>query len=100
VIWAAVLTASGACYLTKLAGLSVPRRLLDDPRVRRVAALMPVALIAALVVIQAFSTGHRLVVDARLAGVAAAVVAIRFKAPFLVTVAAAATVTALVRLAG
>ena len=99
-IWAAVLTASGACYLTKLAGLSVPRRLLDDPRVRRVAALMPVALIAALVVIQAFSTGHRLVVDARLAGVAAAVVAIRFKAPFLVTVAAAATVTALVRLAG
>ena len=97
-IWAAVLTASGACYLTKLAGLSVPRRLLDDPRVQRVAALMPIALIGALVVIQALSTGHRLVIDARLAGVAAAVVAIRFRAPFLVTVSVAATVTAVLRL--
>jgi uncharacterized membrane protein len=97
-IWAAVLAASAGCYAVKLAGLSVPRRILDDPRVRRIAALMPVALLAALVAIQTFSTGHDLVIDARVAGMAAAVVAIRLRAPFLVTVAVAAIVTALLRL--
>ena len=84
-IWAAVLAASAGCYAVKLAGLSVPRRILDHPRVRRIAALLPVAMLAALVAIQTFSTGHDLVIDARLAGVAAAVVAIRLRAPFLVT---------------
>jgi hypothetical protein len=98
VIWAAVLVASAACYAVKLAGLSVPRRILDDPRVRRVAALTPIALIAALVVIQAFTTGHRLVIDARAAGMAVAVVAVLLRAPFLVTVAAAALTAALIRL--
>jgi uncharacterized membrane protein len=97
-IWAAVLAASAGCYAVKLAGLSVPRRILDDPRVRRIAALMPVALLAALVAIQTFSTGHDLVIDARVAGMTAAVVAIRLRAPFLVTVAVAALVTALLRL--
>ncbi len=97
-IWAAVLAASAGCYAVKLAGLSVPRRILDDPRVRRIAALMPVALLAALIAIQTFSTGHDLVVDARVAGIAAALVAIRLRAPFLVTVAVAAAVTALIRL--
>ena len=31
--WAAVLLAAGGCYLLKLAGLSVPRRVLEHPRV-------------------------------------------------------------------
>ena len=97
-IWAAVLAASAGCYAVKLAGLSVPRRILDDPRVRRIAALIPVALLAALIAIQTFSTGHDLVIDARVAGIAAAVVAVRVRAPFIVTVAVAAAVTALVRL--
>ena len=39
--WIAVLSGSLACYLLKLAGLSVPRRVLDDKRVRRIAALLP-----------------------------------------------------------
>ena len=34
-MWTAVLLGSAGCYLLKLAGLSVPRRLLADPRVRR-----------------------------------------------------------------
>ena len=97
-IWAAVLVASVACYGVKLAGLSIPRRVLDDPRVRRVAALAPLALIASLVVIQAFTTGHRLVIDAGTAGLALAVVAVLLRAPFLVTVAAAALTAALIRL--
>jgi len=98
VIWGAVVVGSLCCYGLKLAGLSVPRRILENPRVERMAALLPVALIAALVVIQGFTTGHEIVIDARAAGLAAAVVAIRLRAPFLVTVAVAALVTALLRL--
>jgi hypothetical protein len=96
--WAAVLAASAGCYLVKLTGLSVPQRLLDNPRVQRVAALLPVALLAALIVIQTVSTGHRIVLDARAAGVAVAVLAVALRAPFLVVVAAAAVTAALLRL--
>ena len=96
-MWAAVALASAGCYLTKLAGLSVPARVVEHPVVRRVGVLLPVALLGSLVVIQTFSSGHRLTFDARVAGLAAAAVAVRLRAPFLVVVVAAAAVTALVR---
>ena len=96
--WAAVLATSAGCYLVKLAGLSVPERVLRRRRVQRVAALLPVALLSALIAIQTFSLGHRLVLDARAAGLAAAVVAVVLRAPFLVVVAAAAATAALLRL--
>jgi hypothetical protein len=98
VIWLAVIVGSLACYGFKLAGLSLPGRVLDNPRVRRIAALVPIALLAALAAIQAVATGSRLVVDARLAGVAAAVVALLLRAPFLVVVMVAAGTAALIRL--
>jgi uncharacterized membrane protein len=97
-MWTAVLLGSAGCYLLKLAGLSVPRRLLDDPRVRRVADLLPIALLATLVALQTLTVGTRLGVDARLAGVAAAFLAVLARAPFLVVVAVAVAITALVRL--
>jgi hypothetical protein len=62
-------------------------------------ALLPVALLAALAAVQTVATGERLVVDARLAGGAAAIVALLLRAPFLVVVGAAALTAALVRLA-
>jgi hypothetical protein len=46
--WAAVLATAAGCYGLKLAGLTVPRRVLDRPLVRRFAELVPVALLAAL----------------------------------------------------
>jgi branched-subunit amino acid transport protein len=98
-MWTAVLAASAGCYLLKLAGLSVPQRLLEANRTQRVAALLPVALLAALIATQAFTHGHRLVLDARAAGVLAAVAALSVRAPFLVVVAAASATTALLRLA-
>jgi hypothetical protein len=98
VIWLAVIVGSLVCYGFKLAGLSLPGRVLDNPRVRRIAALVPIALLAALAAIQAVATGSRLVVDARLAGVAAAVVALLLRAPFLVVVMVAAGTAALIRL--
>jgi len=95
--WAAVLLGGLGCYLLKLAGLSLPARVLDHPLVERVADLIPVALLAALVAVQVFADGTRLTVDARLAGLAAATVALVLRAPFLVVVFVAAATAALLR---
>jgi branched-subunit amino acid transport protein len=97
--WLAVLGAGVGCYLLKLAGLSVPPRVLERPVVARVADLIPVALLAALVAIQVFTQGPDLVLDARAAALAAAVVLLLLRAPFLVVVFGAALVAALLRLA-
>lgn len=97
-IWTGVLVASAACYGLKLAGLSLPQRWLTDPRIQRIVPLIPVALLAALVGIQTFSTGRTLVVDVRAAALAVAVVAVLLRAPFLVVVVAAAATAALLRL--
>ena len=64
-MWTAVLVSAVGCYLLKLAGLSVPPRILERPLVERVADLIPVALLSALVAVQVFSSGHELVLDAR-----------------------------------
>lgn len=98
-IWTALLAAGAGCYLLKLAGLSIPPRLLEHPAAERVADLIPVALLAALVAVQVLgSEGPSLTVDARLAGLGFAVVALTFRAPFLVVVFGAALLTALLRL--
>ena len=78
----------------------VEQTALDRPRVRRIAALLPVALLAALVAVQTFGSGQTLVVDARLAGVAAAAIALVLRAPFLVVVVVAGVVAAGLRYAG
>lgn len=95
--WAAVLGAAVLCAALKLAGWLVPSRLLEDERVRRASALVPVALLAALVVVQVLADGRGLALDARVAGLAAGAVALVARAPFLVVVVAAATAAALVR---
>jgi branched-subunit amino acid transport protein len=69
-------------------------------RVSAVVTLLDPALLAALVAIGTFGEGRRLVVDARVPGVLAAVVAIRIRAPILVVVVIAATVTAIIRAIG
>lgn len=96
--WVALLAAGVGCYLLKLAGLSVPPRVLARPTVARVAGLMPVALLGALVAVQALGAGQAIVVDARLAGLAFAVGALLLRAPFLVVVVGAAVVAAGLRL--
>ncbi len=98
-IWTAVLTGAVGCYLLKLAGLSVPDRVLDNAHVKRVAALLPIALLAALAATQTVTDGRDLGFEARLPGVAVAIVAVLLRAPFIAVVAAAAATAALVRLA-
>ncbi len=97
-MWVAVLAASAGCYALKFAGLSVPRALLANRRVRRVAETLPIALLATLVAVQTFTTGTRMGLDARAAGLLAAFVAVLARAPFLVVVAVAVATTALLRL--
>jgi branched-subunit amino acid transport protein len=97
-MWAAVLLAAIGCYLLKLAGLSLPERVLSHPTVERVADLIPVALLAALVAVQVFADGSSLTLDARVLGLAFAVVALLMRMPFLVVVVGAAVVAALARL--
>jgi uncharacterized membrane protein len=98
VIWAGVIAASAACYGLKLAGLSLPQRWLQDPRLQRTIPLIPIALLAALVATQTFSTGQHLVLDVRAAALGVAMIAVVLRAPFLVVVAAAAATAALLRL--
>jgi branched chain amino acid efflux pump len=96
-MWTAIVVTAAGCYLLKLAGLSVPDRVLDLPYIRRLADLIPVALLSALVAVEMLSSGQSLVVDARVLGVGAAVIALMLRAPFLVVVFVAAATTALIR---
>ena len=98
--WIAIGVTALGCYGVKLAGLLVPAGVLERPLVRRLASLLPVALLAALTAQQTFGGGHELVLDARVAGVAAAAVALVLRAPFLLVVGAAVVVTAGVRALG
>jgi uncharacterized membrane protein len=92
--WTWILLAAAACYALKLAGLLVPARALGRPSVARVTGAVPVALLAALIATQTLVSDQRLVLDARVAGLAVAAVALWRRAPFLAVVVAAAATTA------
>jgi len=98
--WIAIGVTALGCYVVKLLGLLVPAGVLDRPLVKRLAALVPVALLAALTAQQTFADGRMPVLDARAAGLAAAALALLLRAPFLVVVATAVVVTAGVRALG
>ena len=98
--WLAVLTASAIAYALKLAGYVVPPVWLERPRITRVTEMLPAALLASLVVLQAFSIGTHLVLDARAAGLVVAILALLLRAPFIAVVVLAAATAALLRLAG
>ncbi|MER6352075.1 AzlD domain-containing protein [Streptomyces sp. NPDC001634] len=96
-VWIAIGVTAVGCYAVKLIGLLVPAGILERPLVQRLAALVPVALLAALTAQQTFADGRALVLDARAAGLAAAAVALLLRAPFLLVVAAAVMVSAAAR---
>jgi uncharacterized membrane protein len=98
--WYAVLAASLLCYAFKIGGHSVPRRFLEQPVVLSVADYLPIALLSALVAVQTFAIGQDLVLDARVAALGAAGVALWLRAPFLVVVLVAAATAAGLRALG
>jgi hypothetical protein len=98
--WIAVAAVGAATIAIKGAG---PVAFAGRPLPRALAVVMPLlapCLLAALVVGQTLGDGRALVVDARLAGVAAAAVALLLRAPLLVVLAAAASVAAAARALG
>lgn len=95
-LWTVVLVAAAGCYLLKLAGLSVPAAWVEQPWVTRVVEFVPAALPAALVAVQAATSGSQLVVDGRLAGLAVAALALALRAPFVVVLVLAGATGALV----
>jgi hypothetical protein len=99
-LWALVIITSAGCYLLKLAGYLVPARVLEHRHTRRLVELLPVALLAALVIVEGMSSGTHYDIDGpRLAGFAVGAVAVWRRAPFLVIVVLAALTAALLRLA-
>lgn len=96
--WLAIVVAGVGCYLLKLAGLSVPARVLEHPVVERIADLLPVALLAGLIGVQVVADGQALTLDARVVGFAAALIALLLRASFIVVVLVAAVTAAVVRL--
>jgi membrane-associated phospholipid phosphatase len=97
-MWAGVLVACAACYGLKLAGISLPQRWLQNPRIQRTVPLIPIGLLAALVATQTFGSGGHLVLDVRAASLIVALGAVLLRAPFLVVVVIAAATAALGRL--
>jgi branched-subunit amino acid transport protein len=96
-----VVVASVLSFLIKLAGYLVPESVMAGERTQRVTTLLPVALLAALVVVQTVAGEEgSLVVDARLVAVGLAVVLLMLRANFLVIVLAAGALAALLRALG
>ncbi|WP_150253683.1 AzlD domain-containing protein [Nocardiopsis deserti] len=101
-LWTVLVATAAGCYLLKYAGLAAPRRLLDNPWLRRFATAVPIALLAALIAVEALrGEGQALAWDtARMGGLGAAVLALVLRAPFLVVIVAAAATTAGLRALG
>jgi len=96
--WAAVLAVGVGTVVLKAVGpVAVSGRKLP-PRVSELLDVVAPAILAALVVTETFAHGRALVVDARLAGVGAGLVAIALRAPIWAVVVVGAAATALVRL--
>lgn len=99
-VWLAVGAGAAVVLAIKLVGHLVPEHWLAQPRVARTAALVTVALLSALVAVQAVAQGQDLVADARLPALAVAAVALALRTPFVVVVLLAAGTAALLRALG
>ncbi len=93
-LWVGSIATSVIAFLLKYLGHSVTAKWLSHPRVLKINALIPIALLSALVAVQTFTNGKSLVIDQRLAGLAVAVIALILRAPFAIVVLSAAGTSA------
>jgi hypothetical protein len=96
-LWLIVIIASLACLALKLSGYLVPASFLEKPAPARIANLLTVALLAALIAVQTLGSGTHIVFDARLPALGVAAVLLAFRVPFIVVVIAAAVTAAVIR---
>ncbi|MBX3195015.1 MAG: AzlD domain-containing protein [Microbacteriaceae bacterium] len=99
-VWNVILLASLAVLVLKLVGYLVPPSFMERPAPARVANLLTVALLSALVVTQTLERSQEIVLDARVPAVLVAAVLLALRAPFIVVVLSAALVAAGLRLLG
>lgn len=98
--WAWILVACLAAYVLKLAGYLVPDRVLEQPSVTRVTSVLTIGLLSALVVMNTFTSGSSLVLDARVVALGVAAAALALRAPFLLVVVLGAVGAAAARALG
>lgn|SRR6185437_2765248 len=95
-IWIATGAVAAICTLMRVsAPLLLGQR--QPPRLIHALELAVPALLAALIVTATFGSGHRLVIDPRLAGVAAGGLVALARKPLLLALVVAVATTALVR---
>jgi branched-subunit amino acid transport protein len=95
--WITVVAVGAGTVVLKAVGpVGVAGRELP-PRVASLLSMVGPAILAALVVTETFAHDRSLVVDARIAGVAAGAVAVLLRAPLWVVVVAGAVATAIAR---
>lgn len=97
-LWSAVLISSALVYSWKLFGYLVPEKFVSNPKIKELAALLTVALLAALVGIQTFGSTEGLTVDARVPAVVVAGVLFYLRIPFVIVVVVAAAIAAIIRI--
>lgn len=95
--WTLVLVLFAGAYAFKVTGLVILGGRTLPAVLDRCLALIPAAVVTALVVKDTFSVGQELVVDARAAGIAVATIAAWRRAPLIVVIVLGAAVTAVVR---
>jgi hypothetical protein len=97
-IWHLILIASILSFALKFSGYLVPASLLERPVPARIANLMTVALLAALISVQTLAGGQAIAIDARIPAVIIAGVLFALRVPFIVVIIVAAAVAAVIRL--
>ena len=97
-LWIAVVSASALVYSWKLFGYLVPERLVSGSKIKDLASLLTVALLAALVGIQTFGSATGITLDARFPALILAGILFYLRVPFVVVVLAAAMMAALIRI--
>jgi branched-subunit amino acid transport protein len=95
--WTLIILLTIGAYTFKVTGLVILGGRTLPPIFERCLALIPAAVVTALVMKDTFTQGQELVLDARALGISVAVIAAWRKAPLIVVIVLGAAVTALVR---
>ena len=95
--WTLVLLLALGAYAFKFTGLVVIGSRTLPLVVERCLALIPAAVISALIVKDTLTQGQDIVIDARAAGIAVAIIAAWRRAPLIAVIVLGAAVTAAVR---
>jgi branched-subunit amino acid transport protein len=97
-LWIWVLLACILSFAVKFLGYLLPESIFDNPKVVTTANFVTIGMLAALVATNTFGNSNAVVLDARVAALVAAVIALLLRAPFLVVIIVGALAAALVRL--